>query len=331
MTRSLRISASLAIAAIAVAACSSAATPAPATQAPATQAPATAAPATAAPATAAPATEAPSASAPAWASPDPNSLLGKIIAAGKVRISTDPNYAPFSFLDTATGKYTGFDTATAEEVVKRMNEKLGMNLQLEWATPNWDLITAGSWGGRWDMSIGSMSVTTGREKVVDFADPYYYDYGVIAIPQDSTAASITDLDGKNICVGAATTYESWLKGTLEIPGTIAPPPANANITSLPTDNECVQAYQSGRKFDALVANENSLANAIKQGAPLKMLDIPPPFIVKVSPALDKSGPNTAAMLALLNEIIADMHADGTLTQLSNQYLGKDVTQAPPGI
>ena len=29
---------------------------------------------------------------------------------GKIRISTDPNYAPFSFYDTATGKYTGFDT-----------------------------------------------------------------------------------------------------------------------------------------------------------------------------------------------------------------------------
>lgn len=323
MTRSLRISALLAVAAIAVAACSSAATPAPATQAPAT-----AAPATAAPATAAPATEAPSASAPAWASPDPNSLLGKIISAGKIRISTDPNYAPFSFLDTATGKYTGFDTVTAEEVVKRMNQKLGMNLQLEWATPNWDLITAGSWGGRWDMSIGSMSVTTARAKVVDFADPYYYDYGVIAIPKDSTITTIAELDGKNICVGAATTYESWLKGTLEVPGTVAPPPANANVTSLPTDNECVQAYQSGRKFDALVANENSLGNAIKQGIPLKILEVPPPFVVKVSFALDKSGPNTTAMLALLNEIVGEMHADGTLTGFSNQYLEKDVTQAP---
>ena len=328
MTRSLRISALLAVAAIAVAACSSSATPAPATQAPATAAPATAAPAeSAAPATAAPVTPAPT-EAPAWANPDPNSLLGKVLAANKIRISTDPNYAPFSSLDTATGKYVGFDTSTAEEVVKRMNEKLGTNIELEWQTPSWDLITAGSWGGRWDMSIGSMSVTTPRAKVVDFADPYYYDYGVLAIPADSTITTIAELDGKKLCVGAATTYESWLKGELDIPGTIAPPPANADITSLPTDNECVQAYQSGRKFDALVANENSLGNAIKQGIPLKILDVPPPFVVKVSFALDKGGPNTAAMLALLNSIVADMHADGTLTKFSNEFLGKDVTQAP---
>ena len=327
MTRSLRLSALVAVAVIAVAACSSAATPAPATQAPATEAPATQAPATQAPATQAPATEAPT-QAPAWANPDPNSLLGKIIAAKKVKISTDPNYAPFSFLDTNTGKFVGFDTSTAEEVVKRMSEKLGMPIELSWETPSWDLITAGNWGGRWDMSIGSMSVTTAREKVVDFADPYYYDFGAVAIPTDSTIASLKDLDGKSICVGAATTYESWLNGTLEVPGDIAPAPVGATITSLPTDNECVQAFVAGRKFDALVANENSLSNAVKQNTGLKLLEVPPPFLVKVSFALDKGGPNTAAMLALLNEIVAEMHADGTLTKFSNEFLGKDVTQAP---
>jgi polar amino acid transport system substrate-binding protein len=173
-----------------------------------------------------------------------------------------------------------------------------------------------------------MSVTKGREKVVDFADPYYYDWGSIAIPKDSTITKISDLDGKTICVGASTTYEQWLKGTLEIPGDMAPPPQNADITSLPTDNECVQAQAAGRKFDALVANENSLQNAINQGQPLKILDVPPPFIVQVAFALDKSGPDDKAMLALMDKVVADMHADGTLSALSNKYLGKDVTQKP---
>lgn len=318
MKQSLRLMALGAIAVLMVAACSAGASP---TAAPST-AP-TAAPSAAEP-SAAP-TEAPSA-APTV---DPAGLLGKILAAGKIRISTDPNYAPYSFYDTATGKYTGFDTAVSEEVVKRMNEKLGTTLQLDWQTPNWDLITAGSWGGRWDMSIGSMSITTGREKVVDFADPYYYDFGSIAVPTDSTITSIKELDGKKICVGASTTYEQWLQGTLEIPDpNMAPPPANADITSLPTDNECNQAIAAGRKFDAIVANENSLANGVKQGIPIKILDVPPPFEVQVAFALDKSGPPTADMLALLNPIVAEMHADGTLSALSNQYLGKDVTKAP---
>ncbi len=314
MRKSLRLTALASIAVLMVAACGGGASPTPAPTAAPTAAAASAAP-----------TEAASA-APSY---DPNGLLAKVIAAGKIRISTDPNYAPFSFYDTATGKYTGFDTATAEEVVKRLNQELGVNLELAWETPNWDLITAGSWGGRWDMSIGSMSVTLGREKVVDFADPYYFDYGSIAVGTDSTITSVKELDGKNICVGASTTYEQWLLGTLAIPDpNMAPPPAGANVTSLPTDNECLQAQAAGRKFDAIVANENSLANGVKEGIPVKILDITPPFVVQVAFALDKSGPPTADMLAVLNKIVADMHADGTLSAFSNQYLGKDVTLKP---
>jgi len=309
MRKSLRLTALASIAVLMVAACGAGASPTPAP--------------TAAPGTQGPATELP---APTY---DPASLLGKVIADGKIRISTDPNYAPYSFFDTATNKYTGFDTATAEETVKRLSAKLGKEIALEWQTPTWDLITAGSWGGRWDMSIGSMSVTKGREKVVDFADPYYFDYGSIAVGTDSTITSVKELDGKNICVGASTTYEQWLQGTLEIPDpNMAPPPAGANITSLPTDNECLQAQAAGRKFDAIVANENSLANGVKEGIPIKILDIEPPFLVQVAFALDKSGPPTAEMLAVLNEIVADMHADGTLSKFSDEHLGKDVTKAP---
>jgi polar amino acid transport system substrate-binding protein len=313
MTKSLRLSALASIAVLMLAACSGGASPSAAPSSAPSVAPSSAA------------SEAPSAAPTVSA----DSLLGKILAAGKIRISTDPNYAPFSFLDTATGKYTGLDNAVAEEVVKRMNTELGTNLTLEWQTPSWDLITAGSWGGRWDMSIGSMSITKGREKVVDFADPYYYDFGSIAVGTDSTITSVKELDGKTICVGASTTYEQWLQGTLEIPDpNMAPPPAGATITSLPTDNECLQAQAAGRKFDAIVANENSLANGVKEGIPVKILDIAPPFVVQVAFALDKSGPPTAEMLVLLNKIVADMHADGTLKALSEQYLQKDVTQAP---
>ena len=63
-----------------------------------------------------------------------------------------------------------------------------------------------------------------------------------------------------------------------------------------------------------MANENSLANGVKEGIPIKILDIPPPFVVEVAFALDKSGPPTAELLAVLNKIVADMHADGTLTR-----------------
>jgi polar amino acid transport system substrate-binding protein len=313
MKTSLRLTALASVAAMMLAACGAAATPTPVATVAPTEAAASQAPATPTPAP----------------TVDPNSLLGKVIAAGKIRISTDPNYAPFSSLNTATGKYEGFDTSTAEEAVKRLSAAVGKDIAIEWVTPSWDLITAGSWGGRWDISIGSMSVTIGRAKVVDFADPYYYDYGAVAVPKDSTVTTLAELNGKTVCVGAATTYEQWLKGTLEIvdPAKLDPP-TGLQITSLPTDNECIQALAAGRKFDAIVANENDLANAVKENQPIKILDGIVPFTISVAFAMDRSGAPTDSMLAVLNPIIAAMHADGTLTAFSQKWLGKDVTTAP---
>ena len=292
---------------------------------------ATPAPSVAASAAATAPSSAPSAAPSVAPSIDPNSLLGKIVAAGKIRISTDPNYKPFSF-QNPDGTYDGFDNATAVEAVKRLGTAVGKPIQIEWMTPSWDLITAGGWSGRWDISIGSMSVTIGRAKVVDFVDPYYYDSGAVAVPKDSTVQSLSELNGgKTFCVGAATTYEQWLTGTLEIvdPDKL-PAPTDPQVTSLPTDNECVQAVQSGRKFDAIVANANGLADQVKDGLPIRVLNGPPIFTVSVAFALDKSGPDDKSLIEVLNGIVNDMHSDGTLTTLSNKYLQKDVTMKPGG-
>jgi polar amino acid transport system substrate-binding protein len=277
---------------------------------------------------AAPSTASAAPSASVAATVDPNSLLGKVMAAGKIRIATDPNYKPFSFLNP-DGTYDGFDNATATEAVKRLSAAVGKEIAIEWTTPSWEIITAGGWGGRFDISIGSMSVTVGRAKVVDFVDPYYYDSGAVAVPKDSTVQTLADLNGgKSICVGTATTYQQWLDGTLEIvdPNKLAPP-TSPKIVPLETDNLCVQAVAAGRKYDAIVANANGLADQAKT-APIRVLSGPPIFTVSVAFALDKAGPSDASLIEALNKVVGEMHTDGTLTQLSMKYLGKDSTVKP---
>lgn len=320
MYRVTRLTALIAVIALLLAACSAGASPSPSASSAAPTADASE------PAESTGTSAEPSDAA---ASVDPESLLGQVIANGRIRISTDPNYAPFSFLKP-DGTYEGFDTAVAEETVARLSEKLGQEIELQWETPGWDLITAGSWGGRWDISIGSMSVTETRAQVVDFVDPYYFDIGGVAVPEDSTVQSLDELNGgKTFCVGTATTYEQWLNGTLEIvdPNALEPP-TDPQVTALPTDNECIQAVQAGRTFDAIVANNNGLQEAVANEAPIRLLEGGPIFTVSVAFALDKSGPDTAAMLDVLNEIVAEMHADGTLSDLSTEWLGEDVTTQP---
>jgi polar amino acid transport system substrate-binding protein len=262
------------------------------------------------------------------ASVDPTSLLGIVLASSK-GISTDPNHKPFSFTKQ-DGTFQGFDISTADEAVKRLSDKLGKPITIDWQTPNLDKISAGSWTGRWDISVGSMSVTVGRAKVLDFVDPYYYESGAVAAPKSSTVRSLSGLDsGRAFCVGAGTTSEQWLNKTLAIVDpNIVTPPTNPLVTSLPTDDACVQAMAAGRKFDAVVANAKGLADAVKGGEPIRVLAGPPIFTVSFAFALDKSGPDDKSLIALFNTIVGEMHADGTLSRLSTQWLQEDVTQKP---
>ena len=50
------------------------------------------------------------------------------------------------------------------------------------------------------------------------------------------------------------------------------------------------------------------------------------FAGQISFALDKSGPDDRSMLSALNEIVAAMHEDGTLSGFSMTHLGRDVTK-----
>src|SRR5438093_10955363 len=137
-------------------------------------------------------------------------LLDKVLKAGKIVVSTDPAYPPQSAL--VDGVYQGFDIDVATEVAKRLG------LTVEWQTPDWAAITAGGWGGRWDMSVGSMTITPDRAKVLDFTPPYYYTPAGLAVNAKNTSIhSPADLTGKNVGVCGGCTYEQYLRGTLRIP------------------------------------------------------------------------------------------------------------------
>ncbi len=92
-------------------------------------------------------------------------LLKQVCDSGKLTVSTDPAYPPQSSLNEQTGEYEGFDIDVATEIAKRLG------VDVAWETPAWDVITAGSWNGRWDTTVGSMTPTNDRQKVLYFTEP----------------------------------------------------------------------------------------------------------------------------------------------------------------
>lgn len=282
----------------------------------------------------------PAAPPPPTATPD---LLGEITTRGTIRVSTDPNYAPQSVLKAdgkrtdgtkcasdqlTAGELEGFDVDVAVEIGKRLG------VETCFVTPSWDAITAGNWGNQWDISVGSMTITTARQQVLSFTTPYYYTPAQFAAGADSGVASLDDLNGQAICVGTATTYESWLNGDMDGLGLpessiYATAPTGITVVPLETDQECAQAIAAGRTdFVAYLTSATVVDSNIANGAPVvKVGD--PVFSEDLSVAIDKAHKLDISSLATkVDEAVKAMHADGTLSKLSNMWFSVDLTQAP---
>ena len=252
-------------------------------------------------------------------------VLDEILAAGVIKVSTDANYAPQSFLNDK-GELEGFDISVAKEVAKRMGVKV------KFVTPDWDLITAGKWGKRWDLSIGSMTPTVERMNALHFTMPYYSTPAQFAVHKNNTTIkSLKDLAGKHIGVATETTYDRYLNKDLELVGVKIEYQdwSAGKITTYPTDANTIEdlALGDGVRIDALITAKPTIFEALKAGCgggcPLKMLG-DPVFYEHLSFALDKSRPNSESLLKKLNEILASMYKDGTLVDLSMQFYGQNL-------
>ena len=255
--------------------------------------------------------------------PAADGLLGQILETGVLRVSTDPAYPPQSSYDEATGEWQGFDIDVANEIATRMG------VVTQWETPSWDVITAGNWNDRWDISVGSMSITEERAQVLDFSEPYYFTPAGVAVAADSDITAIDQLSGKRIGVCGACTYEYYLTRTLAIPGFAFEflVPEDVEIVTYDTDTTAIQDLKLGR-VDAVVSAVPTLEEAIKKGKEIKLVG-DPVFLEPLAVAADKSSSLPVdSLVAELNRIIAEMHADGTLSELSMKWYGVDITKGP---
>lgn len=251
--------------------------------------------------------------------------LDRVLKSGELVGASFDGYPPVAFLNERN-EFDGFDVA----VLKELAQRLGVRTRI--VTPAWEAQVAGNWAGRWDIAVGSMTPTAERARVLDFPAIYYYTPAAFAVHSDNTTAkSVADLAGKTIGSCAACSYEDYLRQTLKIDAVGTPP------FSFPTVPYTMQTYETdglalddlrlgdGVRVDAVLTNLPTLLEAQKNGYPLRILQ-PPVFFEPLAVALDKGDAEFTAKIA---ELVAAMHADGTLSALSQKWFGADLTKVGP--
>ncbi len=214
---------------------------------------------------------------------DPADLLAEVCEEGKLTVSTDPAYPPQSSLNEQTGEYEGFDIDVATEIAKRLG------VDVAWEAPTWDIITAGSWNGRWDTTVGSMTPTNERQEVLYFTEPYNYTPAVVVVGADNDEVSdlSTDLDGKKVGSCSPCTYSDFLEKKLAIEGYefdfIID---DAEISGYDTDTTALEDLVNGR-LDAVITSVTTAQGYIDAGNPVKIVG-DPVFYEPLSVGFDKS-------------------------------------------
>ena len=266
--------------------------------------------------------------------------LEEVKQRGILIVSSDPAYPPQSELvenatrpantkcssDQVTAEQLrGFDIDVSKEIAKRLG------VEVCFVTPDWTLITAGSWADRWDISVGSMTITPERMQNLYFSQPYYTTPAAFFVNADNTTfTQPSDLSGKKIGACSGCTYDFFIAGTLQIPGeTMNYVVKDAQFTGYETDLNALQdlALGDGVRLDAVLTAEPTGQGAIADGLPLKQLG-DPVYFEYLAAAFDKASSKDSVPLAQeVSKLIQDMQADGTLLKLSQQYYGLDLTTA----
>lgn len=244
---------------------------------------------------------APATSAAASCSPD--SL--KTITPNKLTVATgNPAFPPW-VIDDKPESGNGFEAAVAYAAA----EKLGYTKdQVTWVRTTFDgAIAPGP--KNFDWNLQQFTITEDRKKAVDFSSAYYEAPQAVVANADSSIAKATTLAAlKSAKLGAAIGSTS-----LDAAQQVIDPTTEVQVFS---DNAGAVSALKNKQIDGIVVD-------LPTGAYLVDAEIEDGVMVGTLPAADPYGillAKGSPLTACTTQVVDDLRADGTLTQLQATWL-----------
>jgi glutamate transport system substrate-binding protein len=184
-----------------------------------------------------------------------DTTMGKIQAAGEIKIGVKYDVPPFGFKNPQTDDIEGFDVDLGQAVA----DKLGVKANFVEAIS--DNRIPFLQDGTVDLVLSTMTINAERAQEIGFSEPYYIARGRILVPQDSDIAGIDDLAGRKVCTALGSTYEETIKEQ-------AP---DADLQLVDSYSECLELVQNGA-VDAVSTDDVILTGMIIQDDTLKLTE-----------------------------------------------------------
>jgi polar amino acid transport system substrate-binding protein len=241
------------------------------------------------------------------AAPEGDGSLQRVLDAGVLVVVGSGGYPPFNFYgEDDPDTPIGFDVDTGKAIA----ERLGVELVYE--TSDWDGLPDGLRAGRYDAILGSMADTEARRQIVSFTIPYYYSGAQLIVREDSGIEGPADVAGLDIGV---ITGETYVDDAINL-GANDVHYAEVNTILL----EVIGGRIDGMITDRLVAINGM--NEIARGDELIMAG----ELIRTENVAVALRQEDVELREKISEILAELHADGTMTEISMLWHGIDITK-----
>lgn len=228
-----------------------------------------------------------------------------------IRVATSGTYYPFGFKEGNDLK--GFEVDFWDEYTKRTGN------DVEWVLADFSGLFGLLESDKADVISAQLTPTDERKEKYYFTNPYNYSgTNIVVREDDDTVKSLEDLVGKKVGIGTGAVAndivkEQYPNNEIKI--------VNYSSSTLKGN---YQDLEMGR-LDAVVAQDVEALIAIKENnLKLKLVENPVQYGEVAFPV--QKNEKGKALADDINKVIKKMQEDGTLTELSEKWLGYDITK-----
>jgi polar amino acid transport system substrate-binding protein len=229
---------------------------------------------------------------------------------GVLTVAMSCGYPPFS-MPAEEGGCEGFDA----DVATALAEELGVEVEIVQA--QFSGIIGGVQAGRFDASVASHARTPEREQAVTFLDsPYYYGGGQFFAPADSEYDDFETLlaEGGTVAVDRGGTNQQWLEDNGYEDNT-------ATYADVPTSLQAIRAGNADAIFTNPIVGNQAFRTSGMEMKPISGLVFEENAWITIADG-------QPAFKATLEEALNTLREDGTLLEISQEWIGGDIVTPP---
>jgi cyclohexadienyl dehydratase len=238
--------------------------------------------------------------------PSSQPTIERIQQRGKILIGTTGDYRPLSFCEPETGEYWGFGIDMAQQIAARLG------VGIEFVKTSWPTLTADVLAEPqlFDLAIGGITITDARRETMLMSDGYLAN-GKTILCRASEAdryQTLADMDKPEVRV-------------MVNPGGLNEKFANENLTHatiiVHPKNEEIPTLIAEGQADVMITEITEAPYYVKADSRLAAPLLNEPFNHGEIGVLMRKGQDD--LLQLVNDVIRQMTADGSLRQLHEKY------------